>query len=92
MDCGVGDITQESILLIYYFLMQMPKHIYIAGTVTGAVCGLVSALTAYTTIQYVAAQDLEKNNPVAMIVLVSIGVGILIGLVTSAIVHRVAGR
>lgn len=68
--------------------MSHHKPIYITGLSTGIACGLLSALTAMSTIHFIAAQDLETSNPFLLIALVSVVVGAMVGLLVSFLVHR----
>ncbi|MFA6024232.1 MAG: hypothetical protein WC777_03385 [Candidatus Gracilibacteria bacterium] len=70
--------------------MHHPKHLYTTGIATGLLCGLVSALTVYSTIQFIVSQDLESSNPVVPVVFVSMIVGGVIGLIVSLIVHQMS--
>lgn len=70
--------------------MHHPKHLYVTGLVTGLLCGLISALTVYSTMQYIASQDLETTNPVIAVVAISLLVGGIIGLIVSFAVHQVS--
>lgn len=70
--------------------MHQPKHIYATGLVTGILCGLISSLTVYSTMQYIASQDLEISNPVIAVVMVSIIIGAIIGLIVSFAVHQLS--
>jgi len=69
--------------------MHHSKHLYTTGIVTGIFCGIISALTVYSTMLYISAQDLETTNPVIIVVIISILVGGIIGLIVSSIVHQV---
>ncbi|MFA6024236.1 MAG: hypothetical protein WC777_03405 [Candidatus Gracilibacteria bacterium] len=70
--------------------MHHPKHLYVTGLVTGVLCGLISALTVYSTMQYIASQDLETTNPVIAVVVISLLVGGIIGSIVSFTVHQVS--
>jgi len=70
--------------------MHHPKHLYVTGIATGIFCGLISALTVYSTIQYIASQNLETTNPVIAVVVISLLVGGIIGLILSFTVHQIS--
>ena len=70
--------------------MHHPKHLYVTGIATGLFCGLISALTVYSTIQYIASQNLETTNPVIAVVVISLLVGGIIGLILSFTVHQIS--
>lgn len=69
--------------------MVQPKHVYTTGIVTGAVCGILAALTAYKVMSYIAEAVATKGNASVWSLAAIMGIGgAVVGAIISAIVHH----
>ena len=74
--------------------MHKPHHIYSAGILAGALCGINSAFLTYAGMSYVWESLQVKGgifgNPIINLALVSVLVGAGIGLIVSFAVHQMS--
>ena len=71
--------------------MHQPKHIYLAGIITGILCGLLASLVVYETMSYITEQ-VRQNSFVSTWPIITplyiLGGGV-IGFIISVIVHQI---
>jgi hypothetical protein len=69
--------------------MVQPKHIYSTGIITGALCGVLAALTAYKVMNYIAATVAAKGESSVGLLVVIMGLGgALVGTLVAIVVHK----
>jgi H+/Cl- antiporter ClcA len=69
--------------------MTQHKHVYVAGIITGALCGILGSYTAYAVMKsaLVNSTNGSASLPFLTVVFMALG-GMVVGLVVSFIVHQ----